>query len=104
MLRQHIDIFHCKVGTGFVSHGKQMQHGVGAAAHGNVESHGIEHCLTCGNASRQYRFIALIVVTMAVVDDNLCRFLEQLAAVGVSGKYGAVAGKCQAYGLVEAVH
>ena len=77
---------------------------VGAAAHGDVESHGVEESVACGNVAWQHALIAILIIGHRVLHDLTGSLLEQLYAVLVRGKDGSVAGQRQANGLCERVH
>ena len=81
-----------------------MEHGVGAAAHGDVESHGIEESLTCGYRAWEHAFIAVLIVGQGILHNLTGSLTEQLYAVGMRGQDGAVARQCQSYGLRQRVH
>ena len=52
--RQPVDVGHGEVDLGLVRGGQQMQHGVGRAAHGDVERHGVLERLEAGDRARQH--------------------------------------------------
>ena len=81
-----------------------MQHGVGRAAHGDVQSICVFKCFKGGNATRQNRFVAFDIIGLRHVDNAFGRSLKEFPAQGVRGEYGAVAGQSQAYGFIETVH
>jgi hypothetical protein len=47
-----------------------MQHGVGGAAHGDVEGHGVLECLEGGDAARQGGEVVVLVVAAGEIDDG----------------------------------
>ena len=104
MTAQAVNVLHLKVGTSLLSHSQEMEHGVGAAAHGDVESHGVEESIACGNVAWQHTLIAILIIGHRVLHDLTGSLLEQLYAVLVRGKDGSVAGQRQANGLCERVH
>ena len=81
-----------------------MKHGVGASAHGNVESHGIEESIPCGKAARQHTVISVFVVSECVLHNLAGSILKQLYAVLVGGKYRAVSWQTESYRLGKGVH
>lgn len=104
MTTEAVDVCHRKVYAFLLRHGKKMEDGVGAAAHGNVERHGIEERLTGGNAARKNRVVAVLIVSKGVLHDLTCCVAEKTDTVGMRGKDGAVAGQSQSDGLGERVH
>jgi hypothetical protein len=91
--RQAVDVGHAEVDAAFVRGGQQVQHGVGRAAHGDVQAHGVLERRAGGDAARQGRGVVLLVPALAEVDDHTAGFLEQRLAVGVGGQHRAVAGQ-----------
>ncbi len=87
-----------------MGYGQQVKHGVGGAAHRYVECHCVEHCLAGGYVAGKHALVIVVVVGEGVLYDLAGRLAEQLFALTVGGHYGAVAGQCKAYGLVERVH
>ena len=102
--RQHVDVVHPKIHLSLVGNGQQMEHRVGGASHGDIQRHGIEESLAGGNVARQHAVISLFIVFIGVAHDECRSVPEEAAAVDVGGQHGAVAGKGQSDGLVEAVH
>ena len=81
-----------------------MQHGVGRAAHGDVERHGVLERLEAGDRARQRGLVIVLVVAAGEIDDEMAGLDEQALAVGVGGHDRAVAGQREAERLGEAVH
>ena len=81
-----------------------MQHGVGRAAHGDVERHGILESALAGDVARQHAGIFLFVITAGEIDDQVSGFQEQLLARGMGCQCRAIARQRQAQGLGQAVH
>ena len=81
-----------------------MEHGVGGATHGDVERHGVEEGVACGDASWQHAVVAVAVVSEGVVHDEPGGILEEAHAVDVGGHDGAVAGQRETDGFGERVH
>ncbi len=102
--RQAVDIVDSEVGSSLVGNGQQMEHSVGRPAHGDIERHGVEHRLACGNVARENRVIAMKIVGFGILHNLTGSTPEEIASVGMSGKHGAVAGKSKADGLVERIH
>ncbi len=98
---QGVDIVDGEVGAGLMGYGQQVEHRVGRSTHGNVEGHGVEHCLSGGYGAREHRFVAVAVVSPCVVNNLPGCFAEEFAAVDMSGHHSAVAGQSEADGLVE---
>ena len=98
---QLVDVAHGEVGTCLLCHSQQVEHGVGAASHGYVESHGIEQSLTSGYAAWQHALVAIVIVCHGISHDEASCIAEELHPVGVCGQYGAVARQRQTYGLSE---
>ena len=76
--------------------GKQMQHGVGRAAHGDIERHGVLERLEIGDIARQDAGIVLLVTAARELHDGPASLKEQLAPVGMGRQQAAIAGQCQA--------
>lgn len=81
-----------------------MQDGVGRAAHGDVQHHGVFERFEVGDAAWQDRLVILAVVALAQLDDGTAGREEQLLAVGVGGQGRTVARQGQAQGFGQAVH
>ena len=104
MTTETVDVRHRKVYASLLRHGKKMEDSVGAAAHGNVERHGIEERLTGGNAARKNRVVAILIVSKGVLHNLTCCVAEKTDTIGMRGKDGAVAGQSQSDGFGERVH
>ena len=102
--RQAVDVDHGEIELRLVGGGEQMQHGVGRAAHGDVEAHRVLERLEAGDRARQHALVVLLVIALGEVDDQMAGLDEQLLAVGVGGDDRAVAGQRQAERLGQAVH
>ena len=83
---------------------QDMEHGVGGAAHRDIQRHGIVKRAAAGDRARQHRGVAVAVVGKGHLDDPRGRLFEQLAAIGMGRHHRAVARQRQAQRLVEAVH
>jgi hypothetical protein len=91
--RQPIDVAHAEVDFAFLRGRQEMQHGVGGAAHGDVQAHGIfERGFVC-NVTGQNASVIVLVVTLRQLDDQASRFAEQLFTLGMRRDQRAVAGQ-----------
>ncbi len=104
LARDAVDVGHGEVHARFVRSCQQVQHGVGGAAHRDVERHGVFERGLVGDGARQDRVIVLLVVAARQVHDQAAGAQEQLLAVRVRGQHGAVTGQGQAQRLGQAVH
>ena len=102
--RQPIDVGHGERDFGLVRGGEQVQHGVGRAAHRDVEGHRVFERAETGDRSRQHARVVLLVVSAREVDDEMSGFDEQTPAVGVRRNHRAVPGKRKPERLCQAVH
>ncbi|KPM85641.1 hypothetical protein AOR10_24200, partial [Vibrio alginolyticus] len=104
LTREAVDIGHGEIDLGLLGGGQQVQDGVGGAAHGDIQGHGVlERRLGADGTRQQVRLVAL-VDPLGQFDDAMTRGLEQAAAVGVGGNHGAIARQCQAQRFHQAVH
>src|SRR5690554_2309301 len=99
-----VDVVHTEVHLRFVGNGQEVQHGIGASAHGNVEGHGVHKGRLGGNVAGQYRNIAVLVIAVGQFYNLVGGVFEELSTVHVGGYNGAVARQGQSQRLVEAVH
>ncbi len=81
-----------------------MQDGVGGAAHGDIEGHGVFESGLAGDGTGQHAVVILLVIALRQLDDHATGAQEQLLALGMGGEQGAVARQGQAQGLGQAVH
>ena len=102
--RKPVDVGHGEVDLALMRGGEQMQHGVGRAAHRDVERHRVLERLEVGDRARQRARIVLFVPAAREIDDQMAGLDEQLRAVGVGRDDRAVAGQRQAERLGQAVH
>ena len=93
-----------KSSSRLIGGGEQVQHGVGRAAHGDVEAHRVLERLEAGDRPRQHAVVVLLVIALGEIDDQMAGLDEQLLAVGVGGHDRAVARQRQAERLGQAVH
>ena len=91
---------HVVIGYG----GQQVQDGVGGAAHGHVQAHGVFKGFKGGDAARQHAGVVLFVVALGQFDNGAARLQEQRLAVGVGGHQRAIARQRQAQRFGQAVH
>ena len=66
---QGVYVLYRKVYSGLLGYGEQVQYRVGRAPHGNIESHRIEECRASSDVTGQYAFIAVLVISPAVLHD-----------------------------------
>ena len=104
LARQAVDIVDGEVGAGFGGYCKEVEHGVGGAAHGYVEAHGVEHRGARSDGAREHALVAVAIVFPGVFNNNFCGAAEKIAAHHVCGDNGSVAGQAEADGLDERVH
>src|SRR5690606_24696678 len=102
--RQPVDVAQVEGQLGLLGGGQQVQDGVGRAAHGDVQGHGVLEGLEAGDVARQDVLVAFVVVLPAQVDDQPAGAQEQLFAVAVGGQGRTVARQREAEGLGQAVH
>ena len=99
-----VDVLHGEVDARFLSHGEQVEHGVGGTAHGDVEAHGVFEGVLRGDAAREDAVVVQIVILVAEFHDALTGGFEQLLAFGVGRDDGAVAREAKAEGFGKGVH
>ncbi|KPY72918.1 Two component transcriptional regulator, winged helix family [Pseudomonas savastanoi pv. fraxini] len=104
LARQTVDVAQVEIDLGFLSGGQQVQDGVGRAAHGDVQRHGVFERLEVGDVARQHRIVVFLVVLTAQVNDGAASLQEQLLAVAVGGECGTVARQCKTQCFGQAVH
>ena len=101
---EHINVIHLEVGTCLVRHGKQVEHGIRGAAHGDVQRHGVQECLAGGDAAREDTFIALFIIFIGIRYNQSRGIRKQFFPVLVGGDNRAVAREGKSDGFVQAVH
>ena len=101
---QLVDITHGEVDFRFLCGRQQVQNGVGGAAHGDIQRHGILKRRLAGNVARQRRSIILLIVAFSQLNDAFTRVKEQRFTVGVSGQQRTVTRLRQAQRFGQAVH
>ena len=82
--RQRVDVVEREVDAALVGRREDVQHGVGRAAHGDVERHGVLERLLGGDGARQRALVVLLVVAACQVDDEMSR-LRRRGACGRNG-------------------
>ena len=87
-----------------MSYCQQMKHCICRTAHSNIQCHCIKESLTCSDASRQYTFVAVLIIFISIFYNESRSILKQLLAVFVSCDYSSVARKSQTDSLVQTVH
>src|SRR5574344_976887 len=50
------------LGLNFLSYCQQVEHGVGASAHGDVQGHGVEECVEGSYIAWQYALVAVLII------------------------------------------
>ena len=98
---QLVDVFHLEVCASFLSYCQQVEHGVGASAHGDVQGHGVEECVAGSNVAWQYALVAVLIICISVLNYLACSIFKELDAVLVGSKNGSVAWQAQTDGLGE---
>ena len=101
---QLVDVFHLEICASFLSYCQQMEHSVGASAHGDVQGHGVEECIAGSDAAWQYALVAVLIICISVLNYLACSIFKELDAVLVGSKNGSVAWQTQTDGLGERVH
>ena len=101
---QLVNVGHLEICLCLLCHCQQMEHGVGAAAHGDVEGHGIEESIAGGYAAGQHTLVTLFIIFQSILHDETGSILEELDTVLVRGKNCAVARQGKTDGLGERVH
>ena len=101
---QLIDVLHLEVGASLLSHSQQVKHGIGTSAHGDIQSHGIEECITGSDIAWQYALVAILIISISILNHLTCCILEELNAVLVSSQDGTIARKAQTDSLSKRVH
>ena len=104
LARQRVDVVLIEVDLALMGGGQDVQHGVGRAAHGDVERHGVLEGALRGDAARQCGVVVLFVIALGEIDDQMAGLDEQPLAVGMRRQRRAVAGQRQAERLGQAIH
>ncbi len=82
----------------------RCEHGVGRAAHRDIEAHRVLERFEAGDRARQDALVVFLVIALGERDDQPPGPLEQLLAVGVGGELRAVARQRKPQRLGQAVH
>src|ERR1700722_16784403 len=83
--------------AGFDGDGQSMEHGVGAATHGDIECESIFESVVGED-------VAGADVLFDEINDSSAGFFEEFVAGGIGGENAAVAGEGPAEGFAETVH
>ena len=97
--RQPVDVGHGEGHLRLVGGGEHMQHGVGRAAHRDVERHRVLEGFERRDGARQHGGVVLLVIAAREIDDRVAGLDEQPLAVLVRRQHRAVAGQSQAQRL-----
>ena len=101
--REAVDVLHGEGDLRLLRNGQQVQDGVGRAAHGNVQRHGVFKGFKTHRARQDAGIVAFVILAGQLNDAPPGAF-EQPFAVGVGGQQGAIAWQGQAHGFGQAVH
>jgi alpha-L-arabinofuranosidase len=101
---QSVDVFHLEVGTSFLSHSQQVEHGVGATAHGDIKCHGVEEGVTGSDVAWQNALVTILIVCVCILNHLAGSLLEEFDAVLMGSKNGSVSRKTQTDSLGKRVH
>ena len=74
--REAVDVRHGEGDLGLLRGGQEMQHGVGGAAHGDVEGHGVLEGLEGGDAAGSGGEVVVLVVAAGQIDDGAASLQE----------------------------
>ena len=102
--RQAVDVGHGEIDPAFMGGGQKVKHGVGRAAHGDVQAHRIFERGKAGNRARQGGGVILFIPALGEIDDDMARFTEQSFAIGMGGERRTIAGQREAKRFGQAVH
>ena len=102
--RQPVDVGHGEGNLRLIGGGENMQHGVGRAAHGNVERHRVLEGFERRDGARQRGGVVLLIPAAREIDDRMASLDEQPLAVLMRRQRRAIAGQSEAQRLGEAVH
>ena len=83
---------------------KNVKNGVGRATHRNIQAHRVLKGVLGSDGTGQNRIIVIVVVRTAHINNAVTGFQEELLTLNLGGQGGAVSGKRQTNGLVQAVH
>ena len=83
---------------------QQVKYRIGRSSHRDVQRHGIQECLTGGNAPGKYAFITVPIIFIGIFYNQFRSIFEQLGTVGMGRHNRSVSGKSQTDRFVQAVH
>ena len=83
---------------------QQMEYRIGRSPHRNIQCHGIQECLTGGNAPGKHTLITVPIIFIGIFHNQFRSIFEQLGTVGMSRHNRSVSRECQTNRFVEAVH
>ncbi len=101
--RKAVDVGHREVDFGLLRDRQDVQDGVGRAAHGDVQRHGVFERLEAHRAW-QHAVVILFVVALAQFHHQTAGAFEELLTVGVRRHHRAVARQRKAQRFGQAVH
>ena len=104
LTRQHIDIIHCEIRSGFMGYRQQMKHRIGRTAHCNIQCHGIQKSFTSGNAAGKYAFISFLVILISVFNNQFGGIFKQFLTIFMSSHNRTITRKRQPDSFVQTVH
>ena len=81
-----------------------MEYGIRGTAHGNIKGHRIHKGLAGGNAARQDRLVAILIIGKGIFHDLTGSGLEEFDTVGMGSENRTITRQTQADGLCERVH
>ncbi|CAB4576842.1 unannotated protein [freshwater metagenome] len=90
---ERVDVCHREIDFTFVGCSEDVQNGVGAATHSDVECHGVLERRLVGNYPGKYGVIVLLVVANCEIDDCSTRLQEQLLPIGMGRQKRSVTRK-----------
>jgi hypothetical protein len=99
-----IDVLHREVDAGLVRRRQQVQHGVGRAAHGDVERDGVLEGIEAGDRARQHTGVAIVVVAARVPHDQRPAARNKFLRSAWVASSEPLPGKRQPERLGQAVH
>ena len=102
--RNPVDVLEAKINLTLDRCRKDVQHGVGRAAHRDIETHGVFKRRFRSDRARQNALVVVVVVAATQFYDALSRLDKELAAEGVGRERCAIAGERKPERLGEAVH
>jgi hypothetical protein len=101
---QTIDVAHRETDLALMRGRQQVKHGVGRAAHRDIEHHRVLERLEARDIAREHGSIVLLVITARQVDDQVPGLDEQPLAVGMGSEHRPVAGQSEPERLDQAIH